>query len=410
MFLFALMNNIIKKIMKSFGILIIIVFTIIFLSACKIESNEPVAVAFVVGNHANSKELPIMADEVTMHLNKATETFGSVTIIVADGEPYCVTNLQINEPEKEGLSDKKLRQISKDLSLQIQHMLSEAQAVTPEVDTLGAIRLASRALKEEKSAEKHIVVIDTGLSTTGSLDFRNNIIESDAEVLRKRLAEIDAIPDLSGVSISWIGLGDTALPQADLSPRQYKNLEQIWEAILTGAGAESVYFYSTIPGKPALAEKLPEVSVVSLFIEPDIVDISEPIVFSEERVAFMGDSSEFIDKKKVIELLRPIADYMINHPKAQIMIIGTTATTSDYKYCLRLSQERADAVYYSFIELGVQQSQLQTLGMGFKDPWHLPDLNTDGTQNANAKMNRKVVLLDRNSSVAHEILMGDLPD
>ena len=415
--MFKLMFRATKGMVKIMCFLLAVLIIVSMFSGCGSVSETPTSVAVVIGNHDNSKTLPIQSSEVTSLITEAASTFGSVSIIVADGNPFCEASFRISAPSKSGLSDNKLRQIAEEQSASILQLLSQSYAVTAEVDTLDAISLAARSLKDEPDKNnKYILILDTGLSTTGSLNFTNNLIESDADILCEQLVELKAIPDLEDISVIWIGLGDTATPQQDLSPRQLKNLKTIWDAILTEGEAKTVYFSSVLSGGVISTQQLPSVSTVNLLSEPEILyefegtDISElefpdVIIFNEERVAFIGDSSEFIDKSAAMDAIIPVAEYLITHPQFEVLIIGTTASLpSDPDYCLRLSQERADAVRDTLVELGVDSSQLQTIGLGYQyDPWHISDLNSDGTQNQNAGKNRKVVLLDAMSSTAKSL-------
>ena len=73
------------------------------------------------------------------------------------------------------------------------------------------------------------------------------------------------------------------------------------------------------------------------------------------------------------------------------------------QFCLllKLSQERADAVKNTLVELGVDASRITSVGMGSSDPWHIPNAGYDG---AAASANRKVVLIDIRSTTAQTIL------
>ena len=104
-----------------------------------------------------------------------------------------------------------------------------------------------------------------------------------------------------------------------------------------------------------------------------------------------------LDEAAAQETLAPVAEALRANPEQQVLIVGTTASLPGQEAaCQALSQARAETVQATLIELGVSPAQLTTLGLGFdRDPWHIDDLGPDGLQvEANAQLNRKVVLLD----------------
>ena len=400
LFYLALGIVIVAIALRSLKLLVYPIIAILLVSAmtgCAEQPAEPVAVTLLVGNHANSRELPINSNKVDSLLMEAAQSYGTVSIIVADGEPFCSGNYQISAPAKGGLSSATLTRIARDQVAQIQQTLKFSVARTAEVDTLEALRLAARPLREQEYMEKHILVLDTGLSTIGYLDFTNNLIESDPQYICEQLMARSAIPDLTGISVTWFGLGDTAAPQANLSPRQLQNLRDIWNQILSAAGAKSIIFSEDLPGQPISDNTLPSVSEVFLTSEPGIIaggKLPEIISFDEGRVAFIGDSNEFLDKSAAMEVIRPFAEYMNAHPEFQALLLGTTARGRQ-EFCQRLSQARADAVKAALVEMGVNPAQIQTRGLGWDNSFYVYDLNPDGSLfEANAAKNRKVLLVN----------------
>ena len=115
----------------------------------------------------------------------------------------------------------------------------------------------------------------------------------------------------------------------------------------------------------------------------------------------MARKSTYLHPDKAVEIIRPIAEYLIQHESVKLLLIGSTAGDVTNEFTLNLSQERADAVKDTLIELGVDASRIITVGMGSSDPWHIPNV---GYKGAEASANRKVVLLDTRSATAQSIL------
>ena len=387
--------------LRSFKIIVYAALALLLVSACtgcaEPPAAEPVAVSLLVGNHANARELPLNSRQVDSCLMEAATSFGTVSIIVVDGQPYCAGNYQISAPAKEGLSDATRKRLARDQVAQIQQVLRYSAARTAEVDALEALRLAARPLREAENTAKYLLVLDSGLSTCGYLNFTNNLLEAEPQYLCEQLAARSAIPDLNGVAVIWFGLGDTAAPQENLSPRQLQNLKEIWSQILTAAGAKSFSFAADLPGQPIADRNLPAVSEVFLTSEPEIIaggKLPEITAFDEGRVAFIGDSSEFLDKQAALEVMRPFAEYLKAHPDFQALLMGTTARGRQ-DFCQRLSQARAEAVKAALVEMGANPAQIETRGLGWDNAFYVYDLNPDGAlYEANAAKNRKVLLVN----------------
>lgn len=292
--------------------------------------------------------------------------------------------------------------------------MQSVEADSPEVDTLAALRLAIRAFSSAPNdSVKTILILDTGLSTAGICDFNNNLLYADPEAIVSALEERDALPNLAGVRVIWQQLGDVALPQQNLSPRQLNQLMLIWTAIIQASGV-TIEISDTPPSTVDFHGNLPIVSTVNLSSEPPITFIAsqntndlleEPVFLGERQVQFCGDSAEFADADLAIETIRPIADYLCNQNDLNILLIGTTAGEGNSAFSLSLSESSAFAVKQVLVSLGVNPERILTIGMGNSDPWHISDVGTDGNL---AAQNRKVVLLDANSSIAKNILNTDL--
>ena len=86
------------------------------------------------------------------------------------------------------------------------------------------------------------------------------------------------------------------------------------------------------------------------------------------------------------------------------MICGTTAT-GNASFCKALSQDRAETIRDLLVDMGAKKEQISCLGLGCNNPWHVEDTDKDGHLiEDNAKQNRTVYILDRNSDDAKSIL------
>ena len=88
-------------------------------------------------------------------------------------------------------------------------------AVNPESDYLEAIRLAAASLRslDNSYTSRNIICCGSGLGTTGYLNFQNNLLSAESQTIVKLLQEKEALPDLSGITVYWIGMAQTTAPQ-----------------------------------------------------------------------------------------------------------------------------------------------------------------------------------------------------
>lgn len=121
----------------------------------------------------------------------------------------------------------------------------------------------------------------TGLSTTGVMNFSNNLISAEPEMVINLLNEKSEIPDFTGITVYSQQLGDVAAPQQELTSAQRIKLEKIYGGIVETGGGNFVY--NEIIANPVDDTKqYPSVTPVQL---PSDAPISfEEVVFEEENI------------------------------------------------------------------------------------------------------------------------------
>lgn len=370
------------------------------LSACGGgQAAEPVHLAVAAGVHANAGDIQADSETITGSLYRACYGYrsgsGSVTMIRVDGSPQVVFQSAIPVLKTQGLDQAKLDQIARGYADQLQAALGEIRAQTGEVDVLKSLELASQALAG-KEGEKLLLVLDPGLPTAGYLDLARDPgwLEADPRELADALTAEAAIPDLEGVDVCWCYCGQTAPPQPELSQRQKDSLMALWEAVLRAGGAASVTFAPDFAGLPL--EGLPAVSLVEAGERTLSYTPMETIVLDAGQVEFIGDTARYADEAAAAAALERVAGDLLAHPDNRVLLVGSTATGANAGFCDELSRARAAAVAESLRANGVPDSQIAgVLGLGYRDPWHIDDLDASGRQiEALARQNRKVLILD----------------
>lgn len=134
----------------------------------------------------------------------------------------------------------------------------------------------------------------------------------------------------------------------------------------------------------------------------------KPFELTATQVRFVANKAVFIDEAEAREALAPVAEIILAHPDHPVLLAGTTATYGAQEGCVRLSNQRADAVKDLLVrEFGVPEEQLLTVGLGYEaDPFTRGrdrDANGNFVETEGVK-NRRVVVLDAEDPVARQIL------
>lgn len=375
---------------------------------------EKAAVCYVLANTANSQGLNLNSPMVQDTVYETIKNYGYISVVNADGIPDVVFAGSFDIDDKyKSASPERLDMDARSKTTNLITGMQGVIATDPEVDYLSALNLAVRSLSPlEGYDSKMIVVIGTGLSTTGVLDFQNNLISADPDTIVELLKEKEEIPDFSGISVYWQQMGDVAAPQQVLTSAQRHNLQQIYGGIVEAGGG--IFVYNNIIANPVNEEaSYPAVTPVELPVDtptsfdPEILSteaneniFAEPVVLTESQVTFIGDSAAYLHPEEAESVLKPIADFLLSND-ITILLCGTTAGDSNSAYTRELSLSRSNTVRQTLIDLGVDPSRIIAVGLGSTDPWHVYNIPTSDKA---ASCNRKVVLLDASSQAALEIL------
>ena len=244
----------------------------------KAEASKP-AVAYMIAHTANSKPIDSSAPMLQDTMIDCAENYGYSFIVRVDGEPELVSaeNLDIDEQFKNA-SKERLKRDARNKANNLLEVLDGVTAFYPEVDYLEGLRCAAASLRslDESYTSRSIICCGSGLGTQGYMDFKNNLLSAEPQVIVEMLEEREALPDLNDTVVYWLGMGQVAEPQEKLTPKQSKNLENIWKAVIEAAGGEFVSNdYITVSGEMNVVDELPSVSVVD-------VPVDKPIAFEQE--------------------------------------------------------------------------------------------------------------------------------
>ena len=399
--------------------------TVLMISGCgtsntdnEISEVSKPAVAIAIANTANADPVDSSAPLLQETLLDCALNYGTAITIRTDGDPEVTysKSFELEDRFKEASMEWRKKYVQGELS-EFLNILNETKALNPEVDFLEALRYAANSLNslDDSYTSRTIICCGSGLGTAGYVDFSNNLLGAEPAEIVEALQEREALPDLSGISsVYWIGMSQVKAPQDELSPKQSKQLEDIWKAIIEASGSKLVLnsYVAVADNSEEAEEELPPVTVVDLPadepIKFDNVDteksntntLQEAVILDESIVKFMADTADYLYPEQALENIRPIAEHLIQQQDVQVLAVGSTAGDVTNEATIQLSQERADRVAKTLVELGVDAERVIAIGMGASAPWHIPNMG-DGEEGAE---NRNVVLLDTNSAAAQSIL------
>lgn len=392
---------------------LVITLSTVFTGCNNKEFAEKNAVCFVIANTANSQGLNLQSPLVQDTIYSTIFNYGYISAVNADGVPEVVFAQSFDIDAKyKNASEDKLAMDTRSKATNLISAMNTVIADDPELDYLESLRLAVRSLSSlEGYDSKMIIVLGTGLSTTGVLDFNNNLISADPETVIDLLEEKSEIPDFTEITVYWQQLGDVAAPQKTLTSAQKQKLQQIYGLLVESGKGE--FIYNDIMANPVNANveyptvtpvELPEdtpIAFDSKTLNADDKAFQEPKILGESKVEFVADKANYLYPDKAVENIRPIAEYLLEYKTVNLLLVGSTAGDVTNNESLKLSQDRADTVKQTLVDLGVNAERIITKGMGSNDPWHIPNAGYDS---AAASGNRKVVLLDIRTSTAQSII------
>ncbi|WP_117213940.1 OmpA family protein [Allorhizocola rhizosphaerae] len=349
---------------------------------CPVQAGS--AVTLVVGARANSPRTRV-PDEVQVLLRAAALQGQKVQVIRVDGVPTVALTATF---QTEGRNDQIRRRDLENFLTQTVQFVANLQPKQPEADLLGALTQAGQVTPEKGT----IVVMDSGLVTTGPLSFRNaGMFGARADDVTAFLKAQHLMPDLTGRSVLFVGLGETADPQPALSGETHDQVGELWHTVAKNAGAVCDGDLRTALTRTAVSAAFP-VTVVTPPPVPAFDRCGTTVLPDNSPVGFVVGKAEFRNPAAATTFLDSLAKVLEGYNQ-QIMLTGTTSSEGSDAANQTLSEQRAAAVKAVLVQLGVAESRVKTHGAGEKWPGREVDMTKDGVLiPAAAARNRSVVV------------------
>lgn len=414
---------------KRFFIFSLCVISVLFIyNSCDgdpLNPKEVNAVVVILGRHANANAFSdsYYEDGLRKHIRN-TVYGGYVGVIIGDGNPRVIERFDFFKTEAKTTRERD-NQIARDTDLIMDFLMDEGnRAEAPENNLLKAIQEANNLLNifegrardaGRNKINKQIIIMDTGIVTAGDMDFYrlgiDNILfskSSDEQIntYSQEIVEIlernRALLDLSGVNIVFIGMGDVALPQGQLSNHVMHGIEIIWRAVFSRFNVSNSNIdidKNLTSGNIANETRngFPFVTPI-VFEQPAIEGI---ITIPMDQVSFIANRADFLDPVEAEIILNRFAGVLIRYlnrnPEIIIYVVGSMARTSlDRDAPIELSENRAITVMETLIKYGVPKEKLVAFGLGEFYPNRQNEFPRGVFVEEIARHNRKVVLIPDN--------------
>ncbi|MFB6579129.1 OmpA family protein [Streptomyces sp. NPDC056402] len=247
--------------------------------------------------------------------------------------------------------------------------VTTAQHVVPArggTDVLAALTTGA-GLLQDVEGPRRLVVLSDGLSTGGCADLRQATFDSETEV--KAIASVCAtkgefseLPDLSGVNVTFVGLGHSAGAQPSANQAQRAWLSRLWTSLCERAGATGASCTTSdapVGSAPAPAATGP---VPADPVVPYRDGRSQTYALPGAAL-FDTDSARL--RPAAVEPLTDIAVRARTTPGLdRVEVDGYVDLRGGSGNDRSLSQSRADAVAEVLVERGVPRSSVAAYGRG----------------------------------------------
>lgn len=343
----------------------------------------PGALAVIVGAHSNMVA-PSLVDTVKTEIDTASDLGSPATVIVDDGSPTASAPLALKTANDNPL-------YRQDQVKQLKNLIDKTRADNPEVDLLAALNLGVRSVSDA-AGPKTIVVIDSGLQTTGALRFQDQdgaLLNANPDEVVDQLRRTQQLPNLTGMRVVFTGLGDTAPPQQPLPAPARAVLVALWTKIVESAGGKADVKQAPLPGTRTLSG-LPPVTIVPVAMR-SIGPLPSVTVLRDGAVGFVPNQAVLRDPEQARATLADYAKAIKDGKRA--LLTGTTASDGTPEYRRGLSEKRAIAVRDLLVSLGAPADSIRTRGLGSGFPGYVPDRDAQGNLDPiPAAQNRQVII------------------
>lgn len=322
----------------------------LFGDACSVNNKYAFDnVVIVTGNTQNSPK-PIVTSEIKKILvNSIMINDGAkVSVYSVSGSNNRISSSNLYLDEYDDINDFSTK------ILKLVNKVSSQIATEPDSNGAAYTEGIIQGIKQLKDTGGALIIIGSGLSDSGVLNFaNNNILDTDVKNILSEIEKSDELPQIETekeISILWTGLGRNVPPQASIGEANIEKLKQIYEGV----------FEKVIDGKKKILTMDDYLSGSSSIntnytvktTGARVKSIYEVTFSSDSSVSFYGDKAVFQHSdEEIFNELSGVKTTADNNPNSKIYIDGFVAAvdcsgTKD----INLAQSRAEATKNFLVE------------------------------------------------------------
>lgn len=372
-----------KNLMIVIALITLIALCIVFTSGCEKKSKEgydgnksiPCNLAIVYSNRQNSSagiNEKLLGDYIMGSLENDPK--GEVSknnqlfIVTADGKPS--KDSTTFERSEKNNRDNIIKE-NKDNTNKVLNYLKGVNAKNEESDIVSAITKANNNFTCKNDQENIIFVIDSGISTSGSVI---NLANPSTYGMNPEDVSNLNIPNLKKTDkIIWTGFNSVADSQEEIPSNLQPRIENLYKEVLKkglkNPSAENCFEFlegsSNNSYRPTKNE-LPKVSQINY---PDtqvkydfLYDKNKSLILTDTVLQFQPDSTEYNNPEDANQVISSLATELKSDNKIKISIDGYIA--SNHKEEGNLSQQRAEKVKQSLINYQIPENRISASGKG----------------------------------------------
>lgn len=215
-----------------------------------------------------------------------------------------------------------------------------------------------------RGAPGTLLVLDSGIATADPVDLGAWDWAADPVVIAEDLRDRNALPELRGWEVDFVGLGRVAGHQPALDLPQQRWLERLWTTVCATAGARRCTVDPSVASvdPPLSTRSVPAVGI------PQMETLSMPdgsvdFTFPDARLGFGPGSAELASEAGAV--LQPVVDAF--PAGGTVRVTGVVAFWGDEGYRQRLSSDRAAAVARWLVAHGLPERAVEAVGVGAVD-------------------------------------------
>jgi outer membrane protein OmpA-like peptidoglycan-associated protein len=268
-------------------------------------------------------------------------------------------------------------------------LINTLSAVKPSTSDFDLLELMSKAVKTADTG--NIIVVSSGVTTTGGMDLRQVGWSENPTTLTAQLTTNKLLPNLSGWSVEFTGLGLTTGTQPTLRQPQRLALSAYWRAVCAAGHARKC----TVNDEPRTLAPSHSMLAVPVVPVPEVLSVVGPddtvvTTVPTDALGFTADSA--VLGASADDVLRPLAQQAADKHRP-VIITGYSVAIHGQLSTTDLSQARARAVANALVRLGLPANQLRAVtGVGAStDPPNAAYTNGKFDESKAAKLRRVII-------------------